>query len=62
MKSTYPVSGIDCASCALVITDTMKKMPGIQSCDVDILSKQVSLEFDEQTTSLETVNDSLIPL
>ncbi|HNG97045.1 MAG TPA: copper-translocating P-type ATPase, partial [Candidatus Absconditabacterales bacterium] len=46
----------------LVITDTMKKMPGIQSCDVDILSKQVSLEFDEQTTSLETVNDSLIPL
>lgn len=62
MKKTYPVSWIDCASCAWVITDTLKKLPWVQSCDVNFLSKQAEIEFDEEITSLTKVNDSLLPL
>lgn len=48
MQTTVSIPGIHCASCAALITDVSGDFPSIQQVDVNIDTKQVTLEHDEE--------------
>jgi len=46
-RTTLHINGIHCASCAALIKDVSADFPSIQSVDVDLQSKNATLEHDE---------------
>ena len=57
MQTTVSIPGIHCASCAALIKDVSSEFPSIQTIDVDIAKKEVTIEhtddFDMQTWTKE---------
>lgn len=53
-KTTFHISGMHCASCALNIGQSLEKVPGVKSAHVNYASEQATIEHDGSPT-----NDSL---
>lgn len=49
MKSTYKISGIDCANCAAQLENAISKVEGVQSASISFMSERMVLEYDEQS-------------
>ena len=47
MQTTVSIPGIHCASCAALIKDVSSEFPSIKSVDVNIETKKVTLDYDE---------------
>ena len=47
MHTTLSIPGIHCQSCAALITDVSGDFPAIQSVDVDLQSKTVTLNHKD---------------
>ncbi len=47
MQTTVSIPGIHCASCAALIKDVSGEFPSIKSVNVDIDTKNVTLDHDE---------------
>lgn len=47
MPTTVSIPGIHCASCAALIKDVSAEFPSITNINVDIDTKKVTLEHDE---------------
>ena len=61
MKQTIPVKGMHCASCAIVISDTLQQQVGVKNASVQYGNETASIEFDEQKTSLKTLEKTIAP-
>lgn len=59
MKTTFPILGMHCASCARLVERSLKKTPGVMDAAVNYGSEQAAVEFDESATSLETLASSV---
>lgn len=58
-KTSFPVIGMHCASCARLVERSLKKTPGVMDAAVNYGSEQAAVEFDESATSLETLASSV---
>ncbi len=58
-KTSFPIIGMHCASCAKLIERSLKKTPGVLDAAVNYGSEQASVEFNESTTNLETIGKSV---
>lgn len=64
MKTTVSIPGIHCASCAGLIKDISSDFPSINTVDVDVNTKKVTLDHDENfdlstwSTEIETLGDA----
>lgn len=47
MKSTVTIPGMSCGSCAALVKEVSGDMPSVQSTEVDMKSKKVSIEHGE---------------
>jgi len=47
MQTIVSIPGIHCASCSALIKDVSSEFPDIKNVDVDIDTKQVTLDHDE---------------
>lgn len=45
-KQIYAISGMHCASCALVIEDKLKQLPGVKSANVNFATQKATVEYD----------------
>ncbi len=45
-KQNYLISGMHCASCALLIEDSLKKLPGVKSAVVNYATQKANVEYD----------------
>ncbi len=54
-----PVSGMHCASCAMLIERTLADIPGITKAEVNSVSEKLSLEFNPSETPLETIAEKV---
>ena len=45
-KDTFSISGMHCASCALIIEKNLKKLPGVKTVNVNFASQQAAVEYD----------------
>ncbi len=47
MKRKYQVDGMMCSACQANVDRAVKKIPGVTSCNVSLLSKSMVVEYDE---------------
>lgn len=62
MKHTYAISGMHCTACASIIERRLAKLDGVSSISVSYATESASLTFDNQRTSLQSIDDVLSPL
>lgn len=51
MKTSFPIIGMHCASCAKLIERGLKQTPGVTSAAVNYGSEQASVEYDETVSN-----------
>ena len=62
VKKQYNISGMHCASCALVIENNLKKLPGVTNASVNYATQKATVEYDcqncDDTGVVKTVKQS----
>ncbi len=58
-KTSFPIIGMHCASCAKLIERQLKKTPGVIACAVNYGSEQASVEYDEAVGSPSLLADAV---
>lgn len=58
----FPVHGMHCASCGQVISKSLKKVPGVISCDVNYATEVASIEYDPAQADIHSLSQALKPL
>ena len=53
MKKKILIEGMHCASCAMNIERSLKKVDGVKEVGVSVLTKKVIVETDEKVTDDE---------
>jgi len=51
-KTELVVTGMDCASCAALLTKSLSKAPGVKSAGVNFASQRAAVEYDETATDV----------
>jgi len=59
LKESYPVLGIDCASCVKKIESVLNKTEGVINVSVNFASEKVLVEYDDEKTSLNELANIL---
>lgn len=52
LKESYPVLGIECASCVKKIESVLNKTEGVINVGVSFASEKVLIEYDDEKISL----------
>jgi len=58
-KVQLPIKGMHCASCAVTIEKSIKKLPGIRSASVNIATDLAAVEFEPAKTSEEQIKRAI---
>lgn len=56
MKHTYNIEGMTCGSCKAKVTDTLEKIEGIQSVEVDLASKSAIIYMNKHIALKTMIN------
>jgi len=59
MKTSFPIIGMHCASCARLIEKKLKKTPGVTDAMVNYGSEQASVDFDEKISDIKTIGKAV---
>ena len=51
------VTGMHCSSCEMLITDSLKEIPGVQNATASHKEGTVSVTFDEHKASEQTIKN-----
>ena len=49
-----------CQHCVEIITDALNNITGLNTVNVDLVKKEVSVEFNENKTTLQKISDKII--
>jgi Cu+-exporting ATPase len=52
-KEQFPISGMHCASCAITIEKSIKKVPGVKSANVNFASEKATVEYEDSVSVSE---------
>ncbi len=52
----FNVNGMHCASCSAIISRKLKKLPGIDSCDVNYATEKATVTYDPKKVTLSDMN------
>ncbi len=55
-KETYPIIGVECASCVRKIETLLINADGIKNASVNLASEKITLEYDESKISIEEIS------
>lgn len=58
-KETFPIIGLHCASCKMLIEDNVKKISGVKTATVNLASEKLTVEFDKTNTNLKEVESAV---
>ena len=58
-KKSYHVKGMHCASCSTIIVKKLKKIPGVESCEVNFATEKANISFDDKKVSNEDMNNEI---
>ena len=61
-KSTLVVTGMHCASCSLLIDETLEELPGVVSSSTDLRRETTTVEYNSAQTSLTAIADEIVKL
>ena len=57
--SVLNVPDISCGHCQATITKALSPLPGVQSVDVDVPTKKVTVEYDPSVVQVDRMKDVL---
>lgn len=55
MKQTFDVTGMTCAACQAHVEKAVSKLPGVENCNVNLLSGRMEVTYKEQELNNETI-------
>ena len=55
MRKKYKVAGMTCAACAAAVERSVKKVSGVNTVNVNLLTKQMIVVFDESQTNSQAI-------
>jgi len=58
MKHTYNIEGMTCGNCKAKVTDTLERIEGVQSVEVDLASKSATINMNKHIP-LKTMRNAL---
>lgn len=58
-KTTFGISGMHCASCATNIENTLRKLKGIKSANVNFATSKATIEYDETKIKESNFSDEI---
>lgn len=61
-QQAFEVSGMHCVSCSSIISKKLKKLPGIESCDVNFATEKASILFDDKKVNINQMNSEISKL
>ena len=61
-KSTLIVTGMHCASCGLLIDETVEELPGVVSSSTDLRRKTTTVEYNPTQTSVRAIAAEIVKL
>lgn len=56
------VRGMHCASCSSIITKKLKKLPGVEQCEINVATEKARLSFDPAQISITDMNQEITRL
>ena len=59
-QDTIKVEGMTCQHCVQTITEALNNITGLNSVNVDLVKKEVSVKFNENETKLKKIFDKII--
>lgn len=59
MKEQYKVAGMTCAACAISVESYLKPQKGIRDVAVNYPNQSVSIDYDENLISIETISQKI---
>jgi copper chaperone len=61
-KGAIVVTGMHCASCSILIDESLEELPGVVSSSTDLRRETTTVEYDPTQTSLTTITDEIAKL
>lgn len=58
-KDIFPIVGLHCASCKILIEKIVGKLQGVKFVNVNYATEKMTVEFDESITSLEEIRKAV---
>ena len=58
----FSVDGMHCASCSLLIDDTLEDLPGVQRSHTDLKANRATVQLDTALTTAQQVIDAIADL
>lgn len=58
--STFGVTGMSCASCAGIVEDALRSLPGVRSASVNLATEKAHIVYDPTVTSPASIRSSVI--
>ncbi|MCX6807858.1 MAG: heavy metal translocating P-type ATPase [Patescibacteria group bacterium] len=62
IKESFAVRGMHCASCSVIIKNTLEKLSGIKNCDVNFATEKVVISYDPEIVSIDLMNAEIVKL
>ena len=59
-QETIKVEGMTCQHCVEIITDALNNINGLNTVNVDLVKKEVSVKFNKNETKLQKIFDKII--
>jgi copper chaperone len=59
-QETIKVEGMTCQHCVQTITEALNNITGLNTVNVDLVKKEVSVKFNENETELKKISDKII--
>ena len=59
-QETIKVEGMTCQHCVQTITEALNNITGLNTVNVDLVNKEVSVKFNENETKLKKICDKII--
>lgn len=57
--SILTVDGMSCSHCENAVKNSVGKLNGVESVNVDLGSKKVSVEYDSEKVDINTIKDTI---
>ena len=59
MEQKFDVTGMTCSACSAHVEKAVRKVPGVSKVTVNLLSNQMAVEYDENTTNANEIIQSV---
>jgi len=58
-KKTFAIQGMHCASCVMLIEQSLQKVPGVKKATVNLATNKATVDFDAELVTDETIKSAV---